>query len=126
METLIYILFICITIPLILMAFLVEKNSRRPIVFFIIGICAAVFASEINGILSQLLPLDVFDLTIRVTPITEEIIKALPVLFFAKYICTHAEHYERITIVVCHERIRYWHHARNVYLLDWYGIFLCQ
>lgn len=91
MESLIYILFICITIPLILMAFLVEKQSRRTIIFFITGICAAVFAAEVNGILTYLIPLDISEFTIRITPVTEEIIKAIPVLFFAKVISDKKE-----------------------------------
>lgn len=91
MENLIYILFICITIPLVLMTFLLEAKSRRIIIFFITGICAAVFAAEINGILLNVIPLSVFDFTTRVTPITEEIIKAAPVLFFAKTISNKRE-----------------------------------
>ena len=91
MENLIYILFICITIPLILMACLIEKKPRRIVIFFIIGICAAVFASEVNGILNYLMPLDIFDFTIRVTPVTEEIIKAIPILFYAKEISNKKE-----------------------------------
>ena len=100
METLIYILFICITIPLILMAFLVEKQSRRTIIFFITGICAAVFAAEVNGILTYLIPLDIFDFTVRVTPITEEIIKAIPVLFFAKVISDKKETLITVSLAV--------------------------
>ena len=96
MENLIYILFICITIPLILMAFLLEKNARRTVIFFIVGICAAVFAAEINGILLDLIPLSEFHFTTRVTPISEEIIKAIPVLFFAKVISGKRE--ELITV----------------------------
>ena len=100
METLIYILFICITIPLTLMAFLVEKKSRRTIIFFITGICAAVFAAEVNGILTYLIPLDIFDFTIRVTPVTEEIIKAIPVLFFAKVISDKKETLITVSLAV--------------------------
>ena len=100
METLIYILFICITIPLILMAFLVEKQSRRTIIFFITGICAAVFAAEVNGILTYLIPLDIFDFTVRVTPVTEEIIKAIPVLFFAKVISDKKETLITVSLAV--------------------------
>ncbi|MBR4296374.1 MAG: PrsW family intramembrane metalloprotease, partial [Clostridia bacterium] len=100
MENLIYILFICITIPLILMAFLIEKKSRRTVIFFIIGICATVFAAELNGLLSYIVPLDVFDFTIRVTPITEEIIKAIPVLFFAKEISNKKETLITISLAV--------------------------
>ncbi|MBQ2324981.1 MAG: PrsW family intramembrane metalloprotease [Clostridia bacterium] len=91
MENLMYILFICITIPLVLMTFLLESSSRRSVIFFITGICAAVFAAEVNGILLRLIPLDIFNFTTRVTPVTEEIIKALPVLFYAKVISTKRE-----------------------------------
>ena len=100
MENLIYILFICITIPLILMAFLIDKKPRRIVIFFIVGICAAVFASEVNGILSSLMQLDILDFTVRVTPVTEEIIKALPVLFFAKEISDKKETLITISLAV--------------------------
>ena len=100
METLIYILFICITIPLILMAFLVEKQSRRTVIFFITGICAAVFAAEVNGILTYLIPLDISEFTIRITPVTEEIIKAIPVLFFAKVISDKKETLITVSLAV--------------------------
>ena len=100
MENLIYILFICIIIPLVLMAFLIEKKSRRTVVFFIIGICAAVFASEVNGILTYLIPLELFDFTVRVTPVTEEIIKAIPVLFFAREISNKKETLITVSLAV--------------------------
>ena len=100
MESLIYILFICITIPLILMAFLVEKQSRRTIIFFITGICAAVFAAEVNGILTYRIPLDISEFTIRITPVTEEIIKAIPVLFFAKVISDKKETLITVSLAV--------------------------
>ena len=100
MESLIYILFICITIPLILMAFLVEKQSRRTVIFFITGICAAVFAAEVNGILTYLIPLDISEFTIRITPVTEEIIKAIPVLFFAKVISDKKETLITVSLAV--------------------------
>ena len=100
MENLIYILFVCITIPLALMATLIDKKPRRIVIFFIIGICSAVFASEVNGILTYVIPLDVFDFTVRVTPITEEIIKAIPVLFFAKEISNKKETLITVSLAV--------------------------
>ena len=100
MENLIYILFICITIPLTLMAFLIDKKPRRIVIFFIVGICSAVFASEVNGILSSLMQLDIFDFTIRVTPVTEEIIKAIPVLFYAKEVSNKKETLITVSLAV--------------------------
>ena len=100
MENLIYILFICITIPLALMACLIDKKPRRIVIFFIVGICSALFASEVNGILTYLIPLEEFDFTTRVTPVTEEIIKAIPVLFFAKEISNKKETLITISLAV--------------------------
>ena len=83
MDALIYILFVAIFIPILLMACLVEKKARQPMIFFLIGIFLSVFASEINAYLRSILPMDTFEITIVVTPISEEILKALPILFFA-------------------------------------------
>ena len=83
MDSLIYILFVAIFIPILLMACLVEKKARQPMIFVLIGIFLSVFASEINAYLRSILPMDTFEITIVVTPISEEILKALPILFFA-------------------------------------------
>ena len=83
MDNLIYILFVSVFVPILLMAFLIEKKARQPIIFVLIGIFVSVFAAEINGLLCAILPMSTFEVTIIVTPITEEILKALPILVFA-------------------------------------------
>lgn len=83
MDDLIYLLFVAIFIPILLMACLVEKNSRLPIIFVLIGIFISVFASEINAYLRGILPMSTFEITITVTPVSEEILKAFPILLFA-------------------------------------------
>ncbi len=83
MENLIYILFVSIFVPILLMACLVEKKARQPIIFVLIGIFLSVFASEVNSYVCDILPMSTFEITIIVTPISEEILKALPILFFA-------------------------------------------
>ena len=83
MDNLIYILFVSIFVPILLMACLIEKKARQPIIFVLIGIFVSVFAAEINGLLCALLPMSTFEITIIVTPVSEEILKALPILFFA-------------------------------------------
>ena len=83
MDNIIYILFVAISVPIMLMALLVEKKSRFPIMFMILGIFVSVFASEINGLLARSLPMDTYSITTIVTPVTEEILKALPILYYA-------------------------------------------
>lgn len=83
MGTLIYILFISIFFPLLLMSLLVERRARLPIAFVLVGIFVSVFASEVNGLLLSVLQLTRYDATITLAPITEELLKAFPILFFA-------------------------------------------
>ena len=83
MDNMIYILFISISVPLLLMALLMEKKARLPISFMIIGIFVSVFASEANGLLSKLLFMDMYSKTVIVTPVSEELLKALPILYYA-------------------------------------------
>jgi RsiW-degrading membrane proteinase PrsW (M82 family) len=77
MDNLIYILFVSIFVPILLMACLVEKKARQPIIFVLIGIFLSVFASEVNAYLRNILLMSPFEVTIIVTPISEEILKAL-------------------------------------------------
>lgn len=83
MDDLIYILFVSVFVPILLMAGLIEKRARQPITFVLIGIFISVFAAEVNGLLRKLLPMSTFEITIIVTPISEEILKAVPILVYA-------------------------------------------
>ena len=91
MENLIYILFISVFVPILLMACLIEKKARQPIIFVLIGIFTSVFAAEINGLLRTLLPMSTYEIIIVVTPITEEILKAIPILVFATTLAAKKE-----------------------------------
>ena len=91
MDNLIYVLFVSIFVPILLMACLVEKKARLPIIFVLIGIFLSVFASEVNAYMRNVLPISPFEVTIIVTPISEEILKAIPILFFAKVLAPKKE-----------------------------------
>ena len=101
MDNIIYILFICIVVPLLLMLGLLEKKSRLTIGFMIIGIFMCLFAAELNGFMRQLLnDKSLFYITTTITPVTEEIVKALPVLFFAFVISDKREQLISISMAV--------------------------
>ena len=91
MDNLIYTLFISVFVPILLMACLIEKKARLPIVFVLIGIFTSVFAAEINGLLCNLLAMSTYEITIIVTPITEEILKAIPILICATTVTAKRE-----------------------------------
>ena len=83
MVSLMYILFICIVAPLSMMLFLLDKKPRLIIGYMIIGMIACVFISEINSVLLSLFNDDIYYVTTNITPVSEEIIKALAVVYFA-------------------------------------------
>jgi len=83
MANLIYILFICVLAPLLLTLPLMKGASRRVMLYLIIGICVSLFISEINGRILIASNNQILLVTTTFTPVTEEIVKALPVLLYA-------------------------------------------
>lgn len=83
MDELSYILFICVCAPLLLSLFVLDKKARRAMGFILTGMFACLFISEVNGVLLNALNIDLLMFTTGVTPITEEIVKLIPVIFFA-------------------------------------------
>lgn len=83
MENLIYILFIALVAPLILMLQMLRKRSRVLVGYMIIGIFVSLFVSELNTILLNLFNGDAEFVTTTITPITEELVKAAPVILYA-------------------------------------------
>ena len=79
----IYIIFICFAAPLTLMIPFLRKQSRWLIIFMLLGSAIAVSAAEVNSAIMQMFQLSVLDISLRVAPVTEEIMKAIPVLMFA-------------------------------------------
>jgi len=83
MDNLIYVLFVCIAIPLLLSLAMLDKKSKLIVGYIIIGAFMCMFISEVNGLIRSLTSESLFYITTSFTPITEEFIKGLPVLMFA-------------------------------------------
>ena len=83
MDNLTYIVFICLTVSLGLMLPLMEKKVRRLVIFMIVGISCCLFVSELNNLFLHTFKNDMFYVTTTITPVTEEIIKMLPILYLA-------------------------------------------
>lgn len=83
MVNLEYVLFICIAVPLLLMLLLLKSRSKLLLGFMLIGITVCLFISEVNSLLLPLFDGDMVYATTVITPITEELAKMIPILFFA-------------------------------------------
>ena len=91
MENISYIVFICFALPFMLGIPIVRKRTRLVLLFTFIGMCCCLFISEINGLLNKLINQDLFYLTTNITPMTEELIKALPILIYALFISSERQ-----------------------------------
>lgn len=70
---------------------IVQKRTRLILLFTFIGMCCCLFISEVNGLLSLAIGEDMYYITTNITPLTEELIKALPVLLFAVFISSERQ-----------------------------------
>ncbi|MCR4646312.1 MAG: PrsW family intramembrane metalloprotease [Oscillospiraceae bacterium] len=83
MDNLSYIAYICIVVSLGLLVPLLDRKMLRVVVFIIVGASSCLIVSELNNILLHLYDDDLYYVTTTITPITEEIIKAVPILYYA-------------------------------------------
>ena len=91
MDNLIYVLFICIVAPMTLLILALERRPRLIVLYMLIGNFVALFASELNTVLLNAFWGDTLYVTTVITPVTEEILKAVPVLFYALLISNERE-----------------------------------
>lgn len=79
----VYIIFLCLTIPMLLMLPLLEIRSRCIVGFMLLGTVTALSAYEINTIMYPMTGLSARSFSELVPPMTEELLKAIPVLLYA-------------------------------------------
>lgn len=79
----VYIIMICMVVPLLLLMTILNKQSRLLLGFMLGGMVLAVCAYEINSLVCAVFRISGAELSIKAAPVIEEILKALPVLFFA-------------------------------------------
>ena len=70
-------------IPMLLSLFVMERRARVLIGFILIGCTVCLFVSELNGLLYLLLKEDMLFFCTTVSPISEELVKAVPILVYA-------------------------------------------
>lgn len=91
MENVSYIVFICFALPFMLGIPIVRKQTRLVLLFTFIGMCCCLFISEVNGLLNIVLGQDMYYFTTNITPMTEELIKAMPILLYALFISSERQ-----------------------------------
>lgn len=70
-------------IPLAMSLLVLAGKSRELFTCFLVGIAMCLFASQINGLIAAKTAYDSYTLTTSLTPVVEEITKAIPILMVA-------------------------------------------
>ncbi len=83
-NTIEYISFICIMVPLLMMTITMTGKARLLIGSMALGVFVSLLSSEVSGVLIQQMGLkDMHYITTTITPLVEETLKALPILIYA-------------------------------------------
>lgn len=91
MVQLTYTLFLCLLVPLILMLFILESRSRMVFIFMLIGMLTCLVAGEFNAVILNYSDRPLLYATVTYTPILEELLKGLPILYCALFITQKRE-----------------------------------
>ena len=83
MDNLSLVLYICFFVPMLLSLFVLEKKARLIVGYIIVGTTVCLFVSEVNGILYNMIDRSLLYYCTTISPATEELVKALPVLYLA-------------------------------------------
>ncbi len=72
---------VCMAVPLLLALFFVRDGARRFVLFFLIGMAACLLGAYVSGFIDAATGMGAEDTAVFISPITEEIMKFLPLLF---------------------------------------------
>ncbi len=74
--------FLCLAAPLIVAAVCVQRYPRRSILFILSGMTACLLSSYISTFFARIAGADALGATLEISPMVEEILKLVPVLFY--------------------------------------------
>ena len=77
------IIYLCIVLPMIPILFaLRDRFSKRFLLFSIFGLSICLVSAQINTLLIEKIGMDTLNYSITISPINEEILKAIPLIIF--------------------------------------------
>ena len=79
----VYVILICIAVPLLLLMTLMDVRSRLLTGFMLVGMLTAASAYEINSTVQVMFWMTGQEVSVRVAPVIEELLKAVPILFYS-------------------------------------------
>lgn len=75
-------IFICLALPLVLTLFFTKGSTRRFIIFLILGMAVSLLGEYVSSFFMVYYGVDSKVAAIEITPVCEEVMKLLPLLFY--------------------------------------------
>ena len=75
-------IFLCIVVPLAVSLLFVRGGARRFVLSFLVGMAVCLLGAYISGFLSLVVDMTTEEVSVFLSPIVEEIVKLLPLLFY--------------------------------------------
>ena len=75
-------IFVCIIAPLIVVMFFLRGKTLRMMIFMLAGMGMCLLSAYISTFLAALQGADIFSASLEISPLVEEVMKLLPVLFY--------------------------------------------
>ncbi len=82
---------ICIAVPLVIALMFLRGGGRKFVITFLLGMVACLLAAYMSGFTQVIFELSNEETSVFISPITEEIMKLLPILFYIYVIETKGE-----------------------------------
>ena len=83
--------FFCLVAPLLVAMLCADKRRRRPLWFMLAGMIACLCSSYISSTIALMLNADALVASLEITPVIEEIMKLMPMLFYLLVFEAHGE-----------------------------------
>ena len=93
-------MYVCFLIPMLLSLFILGKRERLVVGYILLGASICLALSELNTVLFRMTGSDMLYFVTTISPITEELGKALPVLVFAFFFSSEREKLVQISFAV--------------------------
>lgn len=74
--------FICLAAPLLLAILCLRRDVRRPVIFLLAGMTACLLSAYVSTYIAGVTGTDMTAASHEISPVVEEIMKSLPLLFF--------------------------------------------
>ena len=93
-------IYVCLMAPLLITAFCLRGRSRRVILFLLGGMTVCLLSSYISTFIAAAQGADLLSASLEISPLVEEIMKFLPVLFYLVVFEPHRQQLADSVIVI--------------------------